>query len=716
MPQRQSGPLFISLHADQTAKAAIESQYNYLEEDISLGRSTAHVGRTFNDFDNNISVKSDFNRSDFEYFRANTLNLDINKIIDLAQKAYERVGVVRNTIDTMSNLGCQGIRIQHPVRKTERFLEAWFSYVGGPAVSEQFLNMLYRLANVPIKSAYGTINYTVENEFSKTKGDIDSTEVLTPTAISREIPLKYSFIYPNSIEAVGGNLSLFLQKPVYALKLPPDVRYEITKLARMKTNSDLQKRVIDDVNKLVQSNSQLIALDQDKFDVYFYKKNDWDIWAMPMIRSILNDLIMLERMKLADSCALDGAISNIRLWRVGIIDPSNPNNNILPTKNAINKIKDVLANNIGGGTMDLVTGPEVDFKESSTQVHHFLGSEKYEVTLNAVYDGLGIPPPLRSHSGSGGNATNNYVSLKTLVENLKYGRSVLTQFWNKQLKIVQLAMGDTQPGQVMFDQIILADESAEKKLLIELADRDIISSEAVREYFGFIPEIEKKRVKRDFVERDKGKTPPKASQFHNPMLEDELVKVFAQAGDITPSQAGLDLEEPKPGETTRIDKQAEQAKLALEYKTKMAAGRPKGVSETSKRKKKAAFKARAELDYFDINRWTEKAYNKISEIVSSTYLTEISKANLRQLNTAQVDILEKKKFIALCNLPVMSEDCKINLDSLSEKYKVISSKFDQLLQSYLSKYNEQPTLEEKRKMQIMSYVEANFTNISNNVV
>ena len=81
-------------------------------------------------------------------------------------------------------------------------------------------------------------------------------------------------------------------------------------------------------------------------------------------------------MKLADISALDGAISNIRLWSLGDLD-----NKILPTKAAINKLRNILASNVGGGTMDLVWGPELKFTESSTQVFRFLGKESMSLYL-----------------------------------------------------------------------------------------------------------------------------------------------------------------------------------------------------------------------------------------------------------------------------------------------------------------------------------------------
>ena len=59
----------------------------------------------------------------------------------------------------------------------------------------------------------------------------------------------------------------------------------------------------------------------------YYKKDDWMLWSNPMIYAILDDIMMLEKMKLADIAALDGAISNIRLWKLGSLEEK-----ILPTK------------------------------------------------------------------------------------------------------------------------------------------------------------------------------------------------------------------------------------------------------------------------------------------------------------------------------------------------------------------------------------------------
>ena len=64
--------------------------------------------------------------------------------------------------------------------------------------------------------------------------------------------------------------------------------------------------------------------------------------------------------------ALDGAISNIRLWTLGNLD-----HKILPNKAAINKLRDILASNVAVVQWNSF-GDQSCFKESSSDVYKFL--------------------------------------------------------------------------------------------------------------------------------------------------------------------------------------------------------------------------------------------------------------------------------------------------------------------------------------------------------
>lgn len=52
-------------------------------------------------------------------------------------------------------------------------------------------------------------------------------------------------------------------------------------------------------------------------------------------------------------------MSKIRLWTIGNLDGDDFHKWIIPTKAAIDKLRDMLSKNINGGTLDIVWGPDL---------------------------------------------------------------------------------------------------------------------------------------------------------------------------------------------------------------------------------------------------------------------------------------------------------------------------------------------------------------------
>jgi len=378
------------------------------------------------------------------------------------------------------------------------------------------------------------------------------------------------------------------------------------------------------IKKDIKDGVKDIPLDENRLSMYYYKKDDWRQWANPMIYAILDDIIMLEKMRLADMSALDGAISNIRLWTIGSLE-----HKILPNKSAINKLRDILASNVGGGTMELVWGPELSFQESSTDVHKFLGSEKYSSVLNSIYAGLGVPPTLTGMAGNGGGFTNNFISLKTLVERLQYGRDLLKKFWEKELELVRQAMGFRYKAHIQFDQMSLSDEATEKNLLIQLADRDIISHETLLERFKEIPQIEKIRMKRELKRRD-AIGPQKAGPFHPPPV-------------------------PELKEGSEKD------------------GRPLFKQDDGPRKQRVE-SPKSKPGVAEMMVWAESAFDVISSSVNDAFLSSSGKKNLRQLTKAEINTLEHLKLDIFTNLkPMQKVDNTVVLSKLKSKERMPKS-------------------------------------------
>jgi len=404
---------------------------------------------------------------------------------------------------------------------------------------------------------------------------------------------------------------------------------------------------------------------------------------------------MLEKMKLADMSALDGAISNIRLWRLGDFE-----HKILPTKNAIDKLRNILASNVGGGTMDLVWGPELDFKESNTQIFKFLGEQKYQPVLNSIYAGLGIPPTLTGIAGNGGGYTNNFISLKTLIERLEYGRDLLSRFWNTEIRKVQKAMGFAKPAKLHFDHMILSDESAEKNLLVQLADRDIVSIETVRERFGEINDIEDARIKTENRGRKSKKIPPKTGPYHNAQIEDEYKKIGLNKDVITIDQV-TDLK-PKPEPAVEAPTTQPQQKKPNTSENPDG-GRPKNAIDTQPRKRKIVNpRTNASLLI-----WATNAQKQISEILQPALLAHYGKSNIRKLTKQESEEVELSKFVVLANLDPyvdISQDTILNiLESNAKIKREILVEVDNLIKEYMGKNSKSPSVEDMRQIYCLAY-------------
>jgi hypothetical protein len=264
--------------------------------------------------------------------------------------------------------------------------------------------------------------------------------------------------------------------------------------------------------------------------------------------------------------------------------------------------------------------------------------EKYLPTIQAIFQGLGVPPSLAGADPKYGYGST-FISLRAVVERLQYVRGVVAGFWEDELAIVQEALGFRHPFSVVFDEPALSDEAMEKKLLIDLMDRGVISDEAVLERFAADPEIEAIRVRRENRERKNGRRPAKASQFYlSSQQSDFLEREFARRGELTPSQVGLEYPPPAPGETPAALRPKTGPTNAGETPGG-SAGRPLGSKDMNGRKQKRVVPLKAEA-----------RRRQCDQIVRVHFLNRVGKANARQLTALEAAQLEELCFAVLCEL------------------------------------------------------------------
>jgi len=644
--------------------------------------ASAHVARA-----GIVSVRDEYTRSNYDRCRPSEQLPTADRDIAIScNNAYYSVGIVRNMVDLMADFCVKGIDWAHTNRNVQAFYRKWFEQISGYDVSERFCNYLARLGNNCVFTNYMKVPDSVASEWKRSKG----AEFSNVVASNRRIPGKYIFIDITSLSELYPEIGKFTTKRTFVLSFAQGLVNSMSHgmSAKRYGQFDLAnviKYVPDELRKKMSENNGNIVFTSDDLRLSHYKKDDWDSWAKPLIYSILEPLTLLRKMHLADMSALDGAISNIRLWKVGYIDPTNPLNSVIPTKSQLAKVREVVLNNITAGTLDVFWGPDLDFKESTTEVHKFLGPEKYQHVMAMIYDGMGIPPSLAGGGGGGdGGFTNNFISMKVLIEKLNYLRHKLTEFWNHEAKIVQKAMGFSSPATLVFDDAILSDEAQYKKLLLDLYDRDIISLEGVREEFNLLDPIENSRILRETKKRAKGKIPEKSSPYHKPMWKVDLESEMMKQGVLDPMLFGIEV---KKEDVLKAQQGPRDG------------GRPSGAKDSTKRKPKVVRPRTNAEQVLETQVWAKESLDKISDIVTPAFVKEHKKAYARDLTVKQIDELENIKLGILGSHTPFSE---ITQDSIEKscanlidtsELKVVR---DALLQRFHEKFKRKPTIEDKR--------------------
>jgi hypothetical protein len=684
----------------ESKKEALNEASKGLEEfGIVTNKATAATSRfrNFMNLDGMTSGRPGLTRSDYDYFRPDeAVPTEIKAIFAMADQIYNRVGLVKNVIDLMGDFASQGIRLVHPNKRIERFYRNWFEKVKGEERSERFLNNLYRVGNVVVNRQTAKISVKVADNLYKSVASPDLVINTDEIKVEkREIPWKYTFIDPRVVDVVGSSLSSFVGNKTYTITIPATLRKIINA-----PKNDAEKAIVDQLPPAIieaAKSKKSYLLDTEKTLVFHYKKDDWKTWAFPMIYSIMDDIAIVEKLKLADLAALDGAISNIRIFKLGSLE-----HKIAPTQAAASKLSSILQGNVGGGTMDLVWGPDIELIESKTAVHQFLGEGKYTPHLNSIYAGLGIPPTLTGTYGAAGT-TNNFISLKTLTQRLQYGRKVLMAFWKQEIAMVQKAMGFRFPAKIEFDRMDLSNEDAEKALLIQLADRNIVSDELLQRVFGFDPDMEKTRLNRENKQRDSERMVPKAGPYFSPQLEDNLKKIALQTGIVAPSQVGLNLDRKKANEKSALEMKTPTGSspsggdqpISTKTPGQPQQGRPKNSKDTEKRKTKT-FSPQTGAS---LQLWAIEAQDKISELLNPHLLEFYGKKNMRSLSNAEYDEAEATKtkiFFSLEPLTTISEDLvlsKLNtINSIDINLK--SHQYNQLIKNVAREMDRTPNTEE----------------------
>jgi len=657
-----------------------------------------------------VNLRAGHNRYDYEEHRqADRIPTKHSDIIIACQAIYRKVGMVRNIIDLMTDFASEGLQLQHPVKSQERFFKEWARRVDLQGRAHDFMKLLIRDANVIVSRKNAFIPRPVVNEMSKADnaylGLVDETVVPEkPERIKttkkqtskRVIPWRYTFLSPALVEKIGGEVGKFFGSDALALRIPSRLAKSITSPrtdAEKEWISKLQSKIVKSVKN---RGSTLIALDQDRIYVDYYKKDDWEDWGTPFLYGVLEDVMFKEKMRLADMAALDGVINVVRLWKLG-----NTKEKIYPTPAMTDKLIDILQHNTGGGVMDLVWDDMIDLKVEYPPTDKILGADKYKGVNADIIRGLGIPDSLVGGQDSGSrSAQSAYVEIKNLAEKLEYIRSRAIKWVEGELRLVADAMGFKKIPSIGFGIMSLRDEAAEKQLIIQLLDRGVISAEKVSEVFGvnYMIEVERIKSEQDIREGNPG-VMERAGPYYRPISvmekqNDLAIELQKVKNGYARDSKFPDLVDDEGGDNPLGDQPDDDGDNP--------SGRPPSTVDTNPRDD------RTSRTFATMSAIAHDIMHKIDNVFDDTYLRQNNVKNIRSLTKSQKDELDGVKRLVLS---LMKPYDKITEELMRNRLKGttdMTTKMDAIYTECMNDFTEStkriPTHREKRMICALSWV------------
>lgn len=317
--KKNSGKVASSLPEMVSDASERSSSQNAMRRDVagSIERSDR-----FNNIDNGLVP---FRNSNAIYGPSASA-VDIRDAVILCQKCYWNFALFRNIIDLMTEFSIDDILYKGGNKKSREFFEALFNKVGIWDLQDKFYREYYRSGNVFIyrfdaEVKPGDVNKIIQSLAAKTelgnpvadqnqpmegaKNHMgyptgfpkdpagDNNPLLQEGEVKFEVepmkmPARYIILNPVDINMLGtANFS-------YGIYYKVLTEYEVSRLRNLQTEEDIE--VFNTLPKFTQDQiragvrSVYIPLDTKKVKIVFYKKQDYEPFAVPMGYPVLEDI------------------------------------------------------------------------------------------------------------------------------------------------------------------------------------------------------------------------------------------------------------------------------------------------------------------------------------------------------------------------------------------------------------------------------------------
>jgi|TARA_Y100000004_G_scaffold39301_1_gene42268 hypothetical protein len=445
--------------------------------------------------------------------------------IELCQKAYANVAVFRNAIDIMAEFTNTDIYLEGGTKKSREFFYEWFKRINIINLKDQYFREYYRSGNIFLYRVDGKFK---AEDYAKLMNQVGSINPST-----NKIPLRYVLLNPYDI--IATRATSFTNGGAYKKILS---EYEIARLATPQTDEDfgIFEALEPEAQRAIRDGSYAkkgieLNLDPRKLSYSFYKKQDYEPFAVPFGFPVLEDINAKLELKKMDQ-SITRTVENVILLITMGADPEkggvNPNN--------MAAMQNLFKNESVGRVLvsDYTTKAEFIIPE----LNLVLGPEKYQILNDDIKQGL-------QNIVVGEEKFNStQVKAQIFIDRLQESRyGFLNEFLNREIKRIAKDLGFRSWPEARMKDIDMRDEVQLMRASTRLMELGIITPKQGMEMFhnGRFPEPDElEDAQKDFLEeREQG--------YYNPIVGG--VPVIAPAGD---KKTGPRKEAGRPEGTTDI--------------------------------------------------------------------------------------------------------------------------------------------------------------------
>jgi hypothetical protein len=548
-------------------------------------------------------------------FELSSDGINVRDAIELCQKAYANVPIFRNTIDMMSEFANSELYLEGGNSNSRNFFNKLFDRIQIWDLKDQYFREYYRSGNIFLYRIDGKFNLEDFKKFSKTIVDEPK---------ENKFPLKYIMLNP--FEIVAKRSTVFNSSDGAYAKILSE--FDMERLANPKNDYDKEifEALDPEVKKQIKDGGYFkdglkINLKNERLAYSFYKKQDYEPFAIPFGYPVLEDINAKMEMKKMDQ-AIMRTVENVILMITMGTDPDKGGIN----HNNVRAMQSLFGNESVGRVLVSDYTTKADF--IIPDINKVVGPGKYEVINKDIKEGLqNIILNDDKYNGA-------QIKARVFLDRLKEAREAfINDFLQPEIKRIAKDLGFRSYPTVKFKDIDLRDEVQLMRVATRLMELGILTAEQGMTIIqtGRFPLAEELNKAQDkFVEqRKKGHYNPIVGGI--PMIEEE------------------DSEEPKE-----------------EQKVPGVPGRPPGSTQASESVSKEAIQATV----YEIEALQSLATQEIKSKIGKKRLNKQQKEMVSKLCESVVCGSEKENWTSMMISCVKDYNNIESLDILSEIYDV----------------------------------------------